>query len=818
MTPDVMNENLPRSASFMLLLRVNFVQAWRKLVTVGSRSRSLTWIIVLFICSYPIIASWLFRMGLWKVSRAPGIGPMLIEELVFLLFAFLFTLLLFSNVVVGYSNLFRNQESQFLITLPLTSDTIYRWKFIESTIVASWAFLLLVSPLLVAYGIHHGASWHFYILTPMIVGLFIMLPAVFGCWIAIVLARYLDRRRLVTLVFPVLITVIIGLYVYMQPQLVSDESLVTQVSDERTRLLDKARFAQYPLMPSYWLSKSVIEWKDGVFSLAFFYMMVMLSNVLFFGCLAFTRTGRFFYSAMSETLSRGSIISNMRSHLRFTGQACAGLMACSFFLPYLSTTPVMYEAQQKMKILRIDVEEKLRTHQWNQVTNNSEEAKVVEDRIEKIIVDLSQQLGPENLGGFAVPLEKYDVVRPRFREMPELVAEIRGFVDAEALEAEFSLQLSKTMHQNISGTDLAFGYTALRSTSESVEGHVQQINATSILFAIPIFALIAGLSQRRVLFGIAGLLPFVVVVFSSHPVWFPPLNMIGLGGWLTMFASLGLMAAALGWWDQIKISDDKYRYGFLDRVVGCIPGLASDTRALLLKDIRVFWRDTAQWSQSLVLFGLLGVYIMNIRYFTNETTPTYWLYVVSYMNLAACALNLATLTTRFVYPQFSLEGKRLWIVGLAPMGLARVVRIKLGLAIAVSLVISLPLVWLSGYMLNQSFAEIIYFSFGILIMAFTLNALAIGMGVLYPNLKVDNPSKIVSGFGGTFCLVISFVYIGGSVMFLGQASPWGSPWHLFGPPSDFAIAVAAIAFLALSIGLGVVPLAQAKQKLARFEQ
>ena len=33
------------------------------------------------------------------------------------------------------------------------------------------------------------------------------------------------------------------------------------------------------------------------------------------------------------------------------------------------------------------------------------------------------------------------------------------------------------------------------------------------------------------------------------------------------------------------------------------------------------------------------------------------------------ALNLATLTTRFVYPQFSLEGKRLWIVGLSPLGL-----------------------------------------------------------------------------------------------------------------------------------------------------
>jgi ABC-2 type transport system permease protein len=35
----------------------------------------------------------------------------------------------------------------------------------------------------------------------------------------------------------------------------------------------------------------------------------------------------------------------------------------------------------------------------------------------------------------------------------------------------------------------------------------------------------------------------------------------------------------------------------------------------------------------------------------------------------------------------------------------------------------------------------------------------VGLGALFPNLKEDNPSKIVSGFGGTLCLVISFIYI-----------------------------------------------------------
>ena len=54
----------------------------------------------------------------------------------------------------------------------------------------------------------------------------------------------------------------------------------------------------------------------------------------------------------------------------------------------------------------------------------------------------------------------------------------------------------------------------------------------------------------------------------------------------------------------------------------------------------------------------------------------------------------------------------------------------------------------------------VFFCGGISVMALALNGLAMGMGVMYPDLKEDNPSKIVSGFGGTFCLVVSFVYIG----------------------------------------------------------
>jgi ABC-2 type transport system permease protein len=194
-------------------------------------------------------------------------------------------------------------------------------------------------------------------------------------------------------------------------------------------------------------------------------------------------------------------------------------------------------------------------------------------------------------------------------------------------------------------------------------------------------------------------------------------------------------------------------------------------------------------------------------------TNPFWVHLVSYLNLGACALNLATLTTRFVFPQFSLEGKRLWIVGLAPLGLTQVVRTKFWLASTASLILTLGLIALSCHMLNLPWHRTLFFGAAITIMTYTLTGLAAGLGALYPNFKEDNPGKIVSGFGGTFCLVLSFVYILASVVMLAVGSPWAPPrlavpwfkhwsWMLF---------------LALSAGLGYVPLRLALRRVAAFE-
>jgi hypothetical protein len=89
-------------APLTLLLRVNLVQNWRRLKSIRQQSRLLTSVIGLFIVGYVGLSFWLFYRGLKFVATFPGLGTLLTERLLFLLFAFLFGLLLLSNLVIIY--------------------------------------------------------------------------------------------------------------------------------------------------------------------------------------------------------------------------------------------------------------------------------------------------------------------------------------------------------------------------------------------------------------------------------------------------------------------------------------------------------------------------------------------------------------------------------------------------------------------------------------------------------------------------------------------------------------------------------------------
>ncbi len=580
-----MRPEAARSASgaLGLLLRVNSLQSWRRLKAVRQQSRLLSTLIGGFVIGYVLVSFWLFERGLRFVGMFPGLGSLLIERLMFLLFAFLFVLLVFSNIVISYSNLFRNREAAFLLTLPLPPQAIFQWKFLESVVLASWAFVFLVAPLLVAYGWRMAVAWDYYVVTPLLVALFIVLPGVAGAWTTLQLARYLDRRSFQIVALGLSFALLIAAVFWLRTTPVTDEMFETRVLVVLDQLLIKTRFAQFPFLPSYWLSSAVLQWAEGAVAGAVFFVLVLLSYVGLFGLLAFTRTGGLFYEAMSAVHSRGSVL-----------------------------------------------------WQWRWFTARQERRR-------------TELAGP----------------------------------------------------------------------------------------------------------------------------------------------------------------------GWLERCLAQLRFLTPDVRGLAVKDLRVFWRDTTQWGQTLVLFGLLGAYIVNLRHFSQQYSNPFWVHLVAHLNLGACALNLATLTTRFVFPQLSLEGKRFWIVGMAPLGLRRVVWVKFGLALVASLLITLGLMTMSCQMLQIPAGRTVYFLAAVAVMAFALNGLAVGLGALYPNFREDHPSKIVSGFGGTLCLVLSFAYIVVSVVLLAVGTPW--PWTRGGEASLLSALTAWTAFGLASLVTGGLPLRLGLRQMGRFE-
>src|SRR6185436_15732413 len=139
---------------------------------------------------------------------------------------------------------------------------------------------------------------------------------------------------------------------------------------------------------------------------------------------------------------------------------------------------------------------------------------------------------------------------------------------------------------------------------------------------------------------------------------------------------------------------------------------------------------------------------------------------------------------------------------------------KYATASAASLIVTFGLIWLSCHMLDMDTSRTVFFTGAIAVMTFTLIGLAVGLGVLYPNLKEENPGKIVSGFGGTFCLVLSFLYILASVVLLAL----GAPWSVSRDTEGIVRSVMCLsAFGVLSFALGWAPLQVALQRVKSFE-
>ena len=103
-----------------------------------------------------------------------------------------------------------------------------------------------------------------YLVTPVFVALFVVLPGVLGSWAALGLARWLDRLAFQIAAMLVVVLVIVSISTRLQPETVTDEMLETRVLDVVDRLLARTRFSLFPCLPSFWVSSGLTLWVEAL--------------------------------------------------------------------------------------------------------------------------------------------------------------------------------------------------------------------------------------------------------------------------------------------------------------------------------------------------------------------------------------------------------------------------------------------------------------------------------------------------------------------------------------------------------------------------
>ena len=203
------------------------------------------------------------------------------------------------------------------------------------------------------------------------------------------------------------------------------------------------------------------------------------------------------------------------------------------------------------------------------------------------------------------------------------------------------------------------------------------------------------------------------------------------------------------------------RLRFLETVTDLGP-LKPAARSLLVKDLKVFLRDTTQWSQLLLLLALALVYLYNFRVLDLDRIP-YMSGLVknayAFVNLALAAFVISAVSVRFVFPAVSAEGAAFWLVRSAPVSMRLFLWSKFWTGLVPILLLAEALTILSNQYLGVAVFLKVLAAVAIVFMTFGLVGLAAGMGAQHPRFGAENITQVAGSYGGIAFMVLAVLFI-----------------------------------------------------------
>jgi ABC-2 type transport system permease protein len=245
-------------------------------------------------------------------------------------------------------------------------------------------------------------------------------------------------------------------------------------------------------------------------------------------------------------------------------------------------------------------------------------------------------------------------------------------------------------------------------------------------------------------------------------------------------------------------------------------------REFVVKDLKLFFRDTTQWSQLILLAVLVVIYLFNIRalpLFTGEQVPFFLVTIVSFLNLGLAGFVLASIAARFIFPSISLEGRQMWLLRSSPLDLRALLWSKYWIGTIPLLVLALAITVFTNILLRATPFMMAVSVGTIVLLTFAIAAMALGFGAVYPQFETENAAQIPTSFGGLVFMMATVALLAVVIVF--EAIPvYGYLRATFlGQPVGMNLPMigAFVAAAALCITATVVPLRVGLKKIQEFE-
>jgi ABC-2 type transport system permease protein len=244
-------------------------------------------------------------------------------------------------------------------------------------------------------------------------------------------------------------------------------------------------------------------------------------------------------------------------------------------------------------------------------------------------------------------------------------------------------------------------------------------------------------------------------------------------------------------------------------------------RELILKELRLFFRDTTQWSQLILLGVLVIVYVFNIKYLPlrGEGVTFFLRNVIPFLNLVLAGFVLASIAARFIFPSVSLEGRTLWLLRSSPMPVKELLWAKFWVGTTPLLVLALGIVFVTDWLLQVSTFMFAVSVMTMSMMTLALCGMALGFGTLFPQFETENAAQIPTSFGGLMFMMASVGLIAGVVVLEARPVYGYLSAKLYGTPTSPAEMIFGFGAAATLCALAtIIPIRIAKRRLEAVER